>query len=189
MEYEGHSRNGRANWEWVREEVNKSDAFILILSKNATGSEHTRNWIAFELGIAANSKPPKQVTVIKEEDVIFPLPYLGVYFPYPLLKALESVRWDTPEITRFMRYVSYSQLLPLLNGTAAEALNKYFPLLRCMDCLTSFMMPPIPFRVVCCPNCDLGIGWEPEKWLRRDTEGKFLSPIAERQPCKRDPYN
>jgi hypothetical protein len=185
MEYEGHIRAGRANWDWVRDEIEKSVAFVLILTKNAIAAEYTKNWIAWEIGVAANCKPPKQVCVIKEEEVYFPLPYLSLYIPHPLLRASQSIRWDTPELTRFMKKFGYAQLYPIVAGTIDNVYKGQFPVLKCMDCLIEFMMFPIHYQIICCPCCDLGILWEAEKWCLRDTEGNYHPPIQERQPCKR----
>lgn len=45
---------------------------------------HTRNWVAFEIGVAAASIPQKPVYVFNEEGVDFAVPYLNHYFPHPL---------------------------------------------------------------------------------------------------------
>ncbi len=185
MEYEAHTRAGRPNWEWVRAEIERSRAFILILTKNAIVADYTRNWISWEIGVAANCKPPKQVCIIKEEEVYFPVPYVTLYIPYSLLKGIEYMRWDTPEVTLFMKKFYSGLLKPVVDGTAYKVYKGQFPILTCVDCLTSFMMFPISFRVVCCPCCGRGIQWDVEKWARRDTSGNYVPPIKDRQQYTR----
>ncbi len=84
MEYEGWHRNKEPNWKWIRKEITKSKALFVILTKNVASIMHTRNWVAFEIGVAAASIPQKPVYVFNEEGVDFAVPYLNHYFPHPL---------------------------------------------------------------------------------------------------------
>jgi hypothetical protein len=84
MEYEGWHRNKKPNWRWIRNEITKSKALFVILTKNVALTMHTRNWVAFEIGSAATSFPQKPVYVFNEEGIDFAVPYLNHYFPHPL---------------------------------------------------------------------------------------------------------
>lgn len=83
MEYEKWSRSGNPNWMWIRNEIKKSKALFLILTKNITKREYTQNWVAFEIGVAAACDPPVPVFVFKEQKVDFPVPYVNHYFHQP----------------------------------------------------------------------------------------------------------
>jgi hypothetical protein len=76
--------NGEPNWLWIKREIQKSDALFVILSRGLVAQEHTQNWVAFEIGVAAGCEPPKPVFVITGESVRFPVPYLDHYFPYSM---------------------------------------------------------------------------------------------------------
>jgi len=93
----GWSRDhGEPNWLWIKNEILKSEALFVILSKGLVAQEHTQNWVAFEIGIAAGCDPPKPVHVITGEHVRFPVPYLNHYFPYSVTgvaKPGEQVLW------------------------------------------------------------------------------------------------
>jgi hypothetical protein len=47
MDYEKWSRNDRPNWMWIKDEIQKSSALFLILTKNIVKNEYTQNWVAF----------------------------------------------------------------------------------------------------------------------------------------------
>lgn len=99
MEYEKWSRDNRPNWEWIRTEIEKSSALLVILTKGITEREHTQNWVAFEIGVAAECKPPKPVFVLREENINFPLPYLNYFFPYSLT-TIKQVPFDWNDETK-----------------------------------------------------------------------------------------
>lgn len=80
MEYEKWSRKGKPNWIWIKDEIQKSKALFLILTKNIVKKEFTENWVAFEIGVASVCDPQLPVLVFREEDVDFPVPFLNHYF-------------------------------------------------------------------------------------------------------------
>ena len=84
MEYEKWSRNDRPNWMWIKDEIQKSTALFLILTKNIAENEYTQNWVAFEIGVAATSNPAIPIFVFREQNIDFPVPYLNYYFDQPL---------------------------------------------------------------------------------------------------------
>ena len=75
MEFEKRSRNNNPNWSWIKEEIQKSKALVVVLTKNITKRSFTQNWVAFEIGVAATCRPPLPIFVFRE-DVDFPVPYL-----------------------------------------------------------------------------------------------------------------
>jgi hypothetical protein len=76
------SRTPDPHWLYIKSWIQKSDAVFLILSGGITEQEHTQNWVAFEVGVAAGCNPPKPVIAIKGEDVVIPIPYLTHYYSY-----------------------------------------------------------------------------------------------------------
>jgi len=43
MEYEKWSRNNTPNWKWIKDEIQKSSALFLLLTKNLVKNEYTQN--------------------------------------------------------------------------------------------------------------------------------------------------
>jgi hypothetical protein len=80
MEYEKWSRNKKSNGLWIIEEIQKSKAIFIIITKNTIKIEHTQNWVSFEIGVAATCDPKIPIIVFKEQDIDFPIPYLTHYF-------------------------------------------------------------------------------------------------------------
>jgi hypothetical protein len=81
------SKNHEPNWLWIKNQIVRSRALFVILSKGLIAQEHTQNWVAFEIGVAAGCDPPIPVCVITGEHVRFPVPYLNHYFPYSTTSA------------------------------------------------------------------------------------------------------
>lgn len=80
MEYEKWSRNNRPNWKWIKDEIQKSSALFLVLTKNLVKNEYTQNWISFEIEVAATSHPTIPIFVFREHNIDFPVPpdiYVG----------------------------------------------------------------------------------------------------------------
>jgi hypothetical protein len=84
MEYEKWSRNNKPNWFWIKNEIQKSAALFLVLTKNIVKKEYTQNWVAFEVGVASNCNPSVPVFVFKEQNIDFPVPYVNHYFDQSL---------------------------------------------------------------------------------------------------------
>jgi hypothetical protein len=106
MEFESWSRNNMPNWIWIREQIQKSRALFLILTKNIVEKPYTQNWIAFEIGVACSTNPPIPVYVFREEDVKFPVPYLTWYFDEPFSSLDHSRPKDFSEIfLEFFRHI------------------------------------------------------------------------------------
>jgi hypothetical protein len=80
------------NWLWIKNQIVNSQALFVILIKGLVAQEHTQNWVAFEIGLAAGCDPPKPVCMIASEHVRFPVPYLNHYFPYSI--AGEGIKSD-----------------------------------------------------------------------------------------------
>jgi hypothetical protein len=78
MDYEKWSRNDRPNWMWIKDEIQKSSALFLILTKNIVKNEYTQNWVAFEIGVAATSNLIHQYPFLFLESRI-------LIFQYPTL--------------------------------------------------------------------------------------------------------
>jgi hypothetical protein len=71
------------DWKWIKDEIKKSEALFVILTNGVVTHEHTQNWVAFEIGVAAGCDPPKPVFIIRGQRAVnFPVPYLNHYFSY-----------------------------------------------------------------------------------------------------------
>ena len=70
----------------IREEC---DAVIVLLGKNVLyaprrSTRHTRNWVAFEVGVAAGCKKSVWVFENSRIPIYFPIPYITDYYKYKL---------------------------------------------------------------------------------------------------------
>lgn len=98
MNMEELSLSQDAYWLQIKNRIQESDAVLLILSGGIIEREHTQNWVAFEVGVAAGCDKP--VIAIRGEDVNIPIPYLNHYyaysptFPAPYWKESESQNWE-----------------------------------------------------------------------------------------------
>jgi TIR domain len=97
MEYEKWSREGRPNWMWIKDGIQKSKALFLILTKNLVKEAYTQNWIAFEIGVASTRIPEIPVVVFKEEKVDFPVPFLSHFFDESFSRKGHLIRKDFSE--------------------------------------------------------------------------------------------
>lgn len=139
-------RDGEANWQWIRKQIKESEALFVILSKGLIAREHTQNWVAFEIGVAAGCEPPKPVFVIMGENVTFPVPYLNHYFPYsitnkpPGFQQVSEILWKG-NVDRLMKTFIQN---PSLEPAA--------PLTCCHQCRTEFYMHGADsgFKCPCC---------------------------------------
>jgi hypothetical protein len=182
MEFEEHSKENRADWEWIRDEIERSTALLLLLTKNVIAAPQTQNWIAFEVGVAAGCKPRKRVCVIREQHAFFPVPYLNVYIPTSYRLNRESQRFAQPEFDNFMKIVSDRFLGSVLIGEEKSFIGReILPTLTCPNCKLSFKMYIIYVRIIRCPCCSEDIKWNVENYRMRDTEGKFFPEIVEKE--------
>jgi hypothetical protein len=86
MEYEEWKRT-EANWQWIKSEIEKSEALVLVLTRNIVNKEHTQNWVAYEIGVAATIN--KDVVVLRDRGgkaVNFPVPYFNEYYLVPIIQ-------------------------------------------------------------------------------------------------------
>lgn len=139
-------KDGEANWQWIRRQIQHSEALFVILSKGLTAREHTQNWVAFEIGVAAGCEPPKPVFVIIGENVVFPVPYLNHYFPYsitnrPFEFQIESETLWKGNVDGLMKtYIQDPHLVPTTRQ------------INCRQCRTEFYIhgSDSDFKCPCC---------------------------------------
>ena len=70
---------------YIREQINQSDAVFVLLSQPLVELPHTNNWVAFEVGLAANSGTQGLDVWVFEprnEYIDFAVPYLTHYMRY-----------------------------------------------------------------------------------------------------------
>ena len=92
---------------FIRDNVNKSDALFVLLSKYLVDRQHTNNWVSFEVGLAANREKCNVIPGIAQrelgldvwvfepvdEDIGFAVPYCTYYMRYkPTVEALKWLR-------------------------------------------------------------------------------------------------
>lgn len=76
----------------INKHVQNSTATFLLLGPNVKNSDHTQNWIAFEVGLSCAYE--KRVWVFEEigSKINFPIPYVTDYVPYRLNERI-SFDW------------------------------------------------------------------------------------------------
>jgi hypothetical protein len=142
------SRSQKPHWEQIKDAIHESDAVLLILSGGIIEQEHTQNWVAFEVGIAAGCNPPKPVIAIRAENVQIPIPYLNYYYPYsPPNPAPHWRESDREKLEGMFKAIMY----PLLSDANYKP---GFPQNHCPHCKLRYYhhggeQPP---RCPCCSN-------------------------------------
>lgn len=139
-------RDGEANWQWIRKQIQKSEALFVILSRGLIAREHTQNWVAFEIGVAAGCEPPKPVFAIIGENVVFPVPYLNHYFPYSITNKPTGFQKESETLWKgnvddlMKTYIQDPHLAP-------KTIE-----INCRECRTDFYMhgQDSNFRCPCC---------------------------------------
>jgi hypothetical protein len=63
----------------IQEKLSRSDVVFLFLTDNILASDYTKNWVAFEVGLARQSQ--KRVFVFERQGtpIPYPIPYVTDY--------------------------------------------------------------------------------------------------------------
>lgn len=82
-----HEPKFKPDYRAIKDEILDSKAVFLLLGSNINGTNYTKNWIAFEVGVACALK--KKVWVFEQigTKIEFPLPYLTDYMMYNLAES------------------------------------------------------------------------------------------------------
>lgn len=178
FEFEKYDYDYRANWQIIRDEIRKSMAVVLLVTRNLVQKRHTQNWIGFEVGVAAGSKPQKPVCLIKEQNINFPVPYVSIYIPisYTQMRKATDIGAPLDQLVSIGRDGYFRSVLRGREG------DNPLPILSCPKCRIRFKMYPIFYREVRCPCCSAYVRWNPEPHQITDIEGGKHPPIDERQP-------
>ena len=142
------SRSPDPHWLQIKSWIQKSDAVFLILSQGITGQEHTQNWVAFEVGVAAGCNPPKPVIAIKAEDVVIPIPYLTHYYSYS--PTFPAPQWRASG-TDLWQGQSKITMYPMLSNVNYKP---QFPPTICSHCKLRYYYHGSEdvFKCPCCSN-------------------------------------
>jgi len=82
-EFEELGEIGKFTAAELRKEILESKMLILLLTKNVVASPYTRNWVAYEVGVAHGSGIPIWVFEDENNPVSkFPIPHVDYYFLY-----------------------------------------------------------------------------------------------------------
>ena len=146
MEYEKWSqRKGEPNWSWISRHIRMPNtiAVFVLLTRNVIDINDprrtlaTQNWVCYEIGIASTASKP--VVIFKEEDVVFPVPYLTSYMPYSVTKVLttDKKEWLSCEYAKIVKS-GYIRTIRSMIGDLKIGQEIKAPKYRCDSCLTSF---------------------------------------------------
>jgi len=81
MDSEILSSNPEPNWFQITQAIRNCDAVFLIITGGITRQEHTQNWVAFEVGVAAALDKPV-IAVRAESNTTVAIPYVNHYYSY-----------------------------------------------------------------------------------------------------------
>lgn len=153
MEYEKWSRSGKPNWMWIKDELKKSKALFLLLTKNIVKKEQTQNWVAFEIGVAAASEPPIPVYVFKEQKVDFAVPYVNHYFHQPRSNTGHLMKRDFSEtfLNLFIYAFQESFIDAVIKGQDLGIVEEIAS--TCPNCLLKFQYWSFSEEKFECPCC------------------------------------
>ena len=80
-EFEELGEYGMLTADDIRREIQSSDMLALLLTRSVTASPYTRNWVAYEVGVAHALNKPIWVFESEHEFVQdFPVPHVDYYF-------------------------------------------------------------------------------------------------------------
>ena len=71
-------------WNEINKQVRDSVATFLLLGPSVKNSDHTQNWIAFEVGLSCAYDTRVWVFEKLDSKINFPIPYVTDYMPYVL---------------------------------------------------------------------------------------------------------
>ena len=179
MEYAPQGEESVPDWMRIREAVSGSNRLLLFKTDNAIGTEWTRSWISFEVGLAANAGKPLFVFERRGPSIKFPIPYLTDYMIFEpdqvadFLKVQKVVKqWKEGEVYAlgepeeikpegnlllsllavFAPEVLVARIL--VAGAAAAAMALYGPIfIKCARCGTSYRYYAGVLDKFQCPVC------------------------------------
>ena len=116
----------------IRKKIKQSKAAFVLLGPNVELTIYTRNWISFEIGLAAALGKPIWVFEPIQSNIKFPIPYLNHYMQYELeydreyitsiVKAYEKSKVEPPD--GFIVKCSYDNCkLPFMLHTKTYSFN------------------------------------------------------------------
>jgi len=136
--------NEKPYWLQIKQQIEKADALILIISEGITQKEFTQNWVAFEVGVAAGCNPPKPVIAIQGQEVRIPMPYVTHYFSYSNTLPPSNIK-DPKSWRGQFNLLSYN----LFTNTEYRPEQ---PMIRCPMCKSKYYYHG-PELVIKCPSC------------------------------------
>jgi hypothetical protein len=136
-------------WEQIRNMIQReSDAVFLILTRGITEQEHTQNWVAFEIGIAAGHNPPIPVIAVSGEGVTIPIPYVNHYYSY---SSTFSPRPGDQENRQRLENRFFNVMNPMISDP-----HNYHPLplfRQCTNCNLQYHHHSLGEQPLLCPCC------------------------------------
>lgn len=140
-------------YQSIKNFVNESNALFVLLSPELFNLKHTANWVAFEVGLAANWRSPALIQKIIQDRI-------DVYVFEPLS---ERVDFCVPYCTYYMQYNESDVEVKFLKELVdlAPSHNKGIPI-KCPypQCQIEFKLLNVTENFVC-PSCRQGITTKP----------------------------
>lgn len=136
-------------WEKISKEIQNSEATFLLLGPNVKRSEHTQNWIAFEVGLSCAFN--KRVWVFEQTSstVDFPIPYVTDYMFYENLEDKDYFNYVRSIIEGY-RFKS------LVHWAESKEIRHEIPQgksIKCPRCQSKFALHAIRSILFYCPSC------------------------------------
>lgn len=157
MEYNPKMDSDVPPWEVIKEEVKESEYMMLFKTENAIKTDYTKNWISYEVGLAAAWNKRLFIFERRGPPIHFPIPYLTDYMIFnpqevsDMLK-LQSVAKEFKE-TKFEDFKEKPKDDKTDDGLAALALILFAPVIivaMLHGTLKKALRGPIP---ITCDKC------------------------------------
>lgn len=163
-EFEKWSRDERHASYWIWKNIANSKALFLLLTESVAGILHTRNWVAFEIGIAFTLKKPiwvfREIGEV-EPTVTFPMwafqmkeheefnvPYLDHFIPYPTVLN-DKGQWLSDEYEKIAEETLFENMERIIRNPTEK---KKDLIVQCGDCRLEFCYHGTNHKFKC-PSC------------------------------------
>ncbi len=110
MEYAPKGNHSDPDYARIREYMREADHVMLFKTDNAIQTDYTRNWIMFEVGLAAEQGKRLFVLERKGPPIKFPIPYLTDYMTF-----------DPDKVSDFLKLQTIAKKAKRSNGDTEDA--------------------------------------------------------------------
>jgi len=145
-------------YEEIRRSIKSCDAVFLFLTDEVMMTEHTKNWVIFEDGLALGTE--KQVFLFERagKPLKYPVPYLTDYMIFEEDSAQDILKMQ--KISKQLKsYFSIEEKRTLPRGFEREGGLVYIPYLVLKMKMKGKSLKKLGVPKVDCPNCGISFNY------------------------------